>query len=607
MKFLNQVKAEMKNMSLSKFIVVSAIIFFLLVVAVFPLLGYFVEQSYDNYYPYDQEFVIVDGVEYENNNSFTREHTYLINELEWVEQAYSGDALKHATAIADELLEFYEENIPLAAQSTREYDYRANLLYTARQNIIDLYILAQPDLSDAALNEGANHFGYSEYLEGNSNNGGVMYGNAYYEYESSVVVDDSDNGAEVVPLTEEEKLEISAELQEELTRFNELMQTDDYNIYVDIKREEFNESIENSIERIEQLEKDVIENPAQEENISQEIKNLQENIEMINEINLPQLDFRVANGIIDGDGSWQDSVLNEIQNLHWRISNAEDIQTEQEFEESMWMTEQYGTYQDYVKAMEIEKQKYVTDLFVAESSLVTNEPDMSFVNDGARNVFYTNFFPTGTMLVTIFAILVGGWCLASEFQNGTVRLMMIRPRTRLKILFSRYLAGIGIVFMLFLAIAIAILVYSGFTGGFSDFFYPNYSATGPVNFFGSMIVDFFTVFVSVVFLYTVAFMISGALRNTAVAIIIPIVMYVGAMVGMNILAYQPAIDILAYTPAPYLMLQDFINPSDYGYVSQFLQKGVPISIELGIAVLVISAAICLALVSYLFKKRDITN
>ncbi len=603
MKFLNQVKAEIKNMSLSKFIVISAVIFFLLVVAVFPLLGHFFEQSY-NYYPYDQEYIVVDGVEYKNDNNFTHEYTYLTNDLQWIEQAYSGDALKHATAISDELLEFYSEYIPIAAQSTREHDYRENLSYAMRQNIIDLYVLAQPDLADDSLNEAAGNFGGSEYLEG-SYNGGVMYGNAYsYSVE---VQDEGGDETEFVPLTEEEKQEISAEIQAEIDRFDELMLTDDYTIYAEMQREDYNLSIKNNQERIEQLEKDIIENPAQEENISEEIKRLNESIEVINTISLPQLDFRLANGIINNDGSWQDSVLNEIENLHWRISNASDVYEEQEFEENMWMTEQYGTYQDYLKAMEVEKQKYVTDLFIAESSLAANEPDMSFVNDGARNEFYNNFFPTGTMLVAVFAMLVGGWCLASEFQNGTVRLMMIRPRTRLKILFSRYLAGLSIVFVLFLAIAIAILVYSGFIGGFSDFFYPNYSATGPVNFFVQMIGDFFTVFVSVTFLYTVAFMISGVIRNTAVAIIIPTVMYVGAMVGMNILAYQPAIDFLAYTPAPYLLLQDYINPSDYGYVAQFIQKGVPISITLGVAVLVISAVICLAIVSYVFKKRDITN
>ncbi len=605
MKFLNQVKAEMKNMSLSKFIVISAVIFFLLVVAVFPIIGYFFEQSYNNYYPYDQEYIIIDGVEYKNDNTFTREYTYLENELDWIEQVMDADSLKHATAIADRLLDFYAENVKYAVLDTREYDYRENLSYSMRQNVIDLYILQQPDLADEALNIGASHFGYSEYLEGDYN-GGVMYDYGY-GYSSSVTVEDEGEETEFVPMTEEEKLEAIAEIQAEMDRFNLIMQNDDYNLYVEIQREDYNEQIETSMERIEQLEKDIIENPAQEENISEEIKRLNENIQMINEINLPQLDFRLANGIIEGDGSWQDSALNEIQNLHWRISNAEDVYTEQEYEENMWMSEQYGTYQDYLKAMEVEKQEYEKDLFIAESSLSANQPDMSFVNDGARNVFYSNFFPTGTMLVTVFAILVGGWCLASEFQNGTVRLMMIRPRTRLKVLFSRYLAGISIVFMLFFAIAIAQLIYSGVIGGFSDYLYPNYSSTGTVNFFVNVIADFFTVFVSVLFLYTVAFMISGVLRNTAVAIIIPTVMYVGAMVGMNILAYQPAVDFLAYTPAPYLFLQDYINPSDYGYVAQFIQKGVPVSIALGVAVLIISAVICIAIVSYFFKKRDITN
>ncbi len=604
MNFLNQVRAEVKNMSLSKFIVISAAIFFLFVVVGLPVLGMIFEDSY-TYYPYDQEYVIVDGVEYENDNDFTHEYTYLQNDAEYIGQMFSGDALKHATEVSDRILEMLATAIPYAAQSERDYDYRERLFYEARQNIIDIYVLQQPDLADEALAEGVNWFGYSEYLEGEINNGGAMYNYGYGMPDASTT--EGEEPEEFVPLTESEKQELIIELQAEIDTFYEIMETDNYTLYAEIRKEEYQEQIKNYTERIEQLEKDIIETPSQEELISEEIKNLEESIIMVNEINIPQLEFRLANNIIEGDGSWQDSALSGIEQLHWRIQNATDVYTEQEYEQNQWMADQYGTYQDYLTAMEKEKQQFEEELFVAESSLNANKPDMEFVSEGARTVFYNTFFPTATMMVAIFAMLVGGWCLASEFQNGTVRLMMIRPRTRTKVLLSRYVAGLVVVFMLYLAFAIALLVVSGFRGGFGDYFYPNYSATGQVNFFISMLGDFFIVFFSIVFLYTVAFMISGVVRNTAVAIIIPTVMYVGALIGLNILAYQPPIDILAYTPIPYLLLQDYVNMAEYGYVKEFLSKGMPVSIGLGAAVLVICSIICLAIVGYVFKKRDITN
>ncbi len=600
MKFLNQIKAEAKNMILSKFILISAVLIFAFITVVVPVLGYVFENYFGyNYYPYDEEYVIVDGVEYENNNDFTHNYTYINRDVENMAQWMSPEALVHATEVSNRLLDFYAQNIPYAAQNEREYDYREWLSYNARENIIDIYVLEQEDLSDPFLIEGIQNFGYSEYFYNDKMNG-EMYGYGMVMPD----VPTGDETEEVVPLTEAEKQELILENQAELDRFNELMKTDNYQLYVDIQKEDYAEQIESSNERIAQLEKDIIENPEQEEYISNDIKYLEDEIEMINSIYLPQLDYRLQNGIINGDGSWEDSALSSIENSYRQLGYTEDVYTEEEFSENYWMAEEYGTYEEYLVAMEFEIQEIKDRIFIAETSLAASEPDMSFVRDGARSNLYSTFY--SAMVVVVFAILVGGWCLASEFQNGTVRLMMIRPRTRMKVLLSRYFAGLSLVFGLYVAIFFIMFIVSGVSGGFNDYFYPNFTATGPVNFFATFFGDFFIVFISVIFMYTLAFMCSALIRNTAMSIILPIIVYVAAIIAFMMYGYEmPAVDMLAFTPAPYLLMQDYIGPSYY--IDELVSKGMPISMELGAAVLIIYSAICLAISAYVFKKRDITN
>ncbi len=603
MNFFQQIGAEAKNMLRSKFILVFAIIFFVLTTIVIPVGGYIINEYFGyNYYPYNEEYVIIDGVEYENDNELTHMYTELTYQLEWIEQSLSVDGLKHATEISDRLIEFFSANIPLAAQSTRENDYRLNLAYEMREAIINIYVLEQEDLSEAALNEAVGIFGWSEYLTGGMN-GGVMYS----EYGYAVTTPVDDGTSEIEPLTTAEKQEIIVDLQEKVDVFNELMETDSYELYAEMRKEYFEETIISSNERIEQLEKDVIANPEQEENIQMNIESLLIEIDNINNSEIPELEYRLANNIIENDGSWQDTALNERSYATRRLIYHEmDLYDEQDFNDQHWMVEQYETYEKYLEAMEAERQGYEEQVFIAQSSLDSGKPDMSFVYNGARNQLYGTFYLV--MVVVMFGVLVGGWCLASEFQNGTVRLMMIRPRTRMKILLSKYFAGFALLFALYIAIFLVMFVISGVRGGFGDYAYPNYTATGPVNFFTTFIGDFLAVFVSAWFLFTLGFMFSAIARNTAVSIIVPTVVYVGSFIYMNAFTYEaPPPDFVAFTPVPYLLLQDYINPQEWGYISNLINQGFPISLTTGIVVLIVYGLIFLGIGALVFKKRDVTN
>ena len=44
-----------------------------------------------------------------------------------------------------------------------------------------------------------------------------------------------------------------------------------------------------------------------------------------------------------------------------------------------------------------------------------------------------------SMLVTLFTVIVGSGNVASEFSDGTIKQLLIRPHSRVKILLSKYI------------------------------------------------------------------------------------------------------------------------------------------------------------------------
>ena len=66
---------------------------------------------------------------------------------------------------------------------------------------------------------------------------------------------------------------------------------------------------------------------------------------------------------------------------------------------------------------------------------------------------------TGLMtLITIFAAVIAGDIVASEFTWGTIKLLLIRPVSRTKILLSKYVATLLFVVLL------CVILFSGVPG-----------------------------------------------------------------------------------------------------------------------------------------------
>ncbi len=572
MNFFKQIFAEAKHMLQSKFILISAIIIFALICIVAPILNSLSssinEAIYGRYYGED---LVVDGVTVSRDSELIWDLRNYVDQRDNAEQWYEdADEVKYAVELNQELIDFFL----LAATVTDSYsDYRIRLTYEYNYLIVQNFVIQLDDINEDAITKVLDYNGYS-------------------------YVDISNN---IEEYTDEDKANLASDIEE----VKEIITNNDFALYVDFSIRDYNKQIEDYKEEIQDLESEIISDPDKEEFLAEQIEGINNAITRLENTTIPDLEYRLANSIVPGDGSWQDEALEQ---LNWARSDIEQATiyklTEEEFFETDYLVREHETYSNYERNIKASLTEAEKNLFIAQTSLDTNEPDMKFVRKGSRT--NVNSILSSSSLVAVFGILIGGYTIAGEFQSGTVRLLMIRPRIREKVILSRFLAGLFILYILYFIIFLTTIVVTGFTHGFSDYAYPNYSANGDINFFVMLFERIMVSSVSMLFCYVLAFSVSMTSKNIAVSIIIPTLVLFGSTIAVA-LVYQMStpLTIIAFTPIPYINMYDFY--SEYGMIKELILKGYPVSIALGIGMHLVYATVIFIISLFSFKKLDITN
>lgn len=116
-----------------------------------------------------------------------------------------------------------------------------------------------------------------------------------------------------------------------------------------------------------------------------------------------------------------------------------------------------------------------------------------------------------TMLVTIFSVIVAGDMVASEFTWGTIKLLLIRPASRSKILASKYMAV-----LLFVATLLVVHFITAYFTGLLLFGVGGQVVEGAT--MGVVVRTYLLDAVNIVMAVTLAFMISTVFRSSSLAI-----------------------------------------------------------------------------------------
>ncbi|MGZ4107092.1 MAG: ABC transporter permease, partial [Tumebacillaceae bacterium] len=132
------------------------------------------------------------------------------------------------------------------------------------------------------------------------------------------------------------------------------------------------------------------------------------------------------------------------------------------------------------------------------------------------------------MVVTVFTVIVAADSVAGEFSGGTIKLLLIRPVSRSKILLSKYLSTLTFSLLLFVTLFITAFVASGALQGFHDMGVPYLyiSSDGvihQVNIVQQAISTYLYQSIQMVMVVTLAFMISSVFRSSSIAIALSLV------------------------------------------------------------------------------------
>ncbi|WP_099362020.1 ABC transporter permease [Fredinandcohnia onubensis] len=200
-------------------------------------------------------------------------------------------------------------------------------------------------------------------------------------------------------------------------------------------------------------------------------------------------------------------------------------------------------------------------------------------------------------LITLFTIVVGASSVASEFTWGTIKLLLIRPVSRAKILLSKYLATILFaLFSLVLLFVVSFLVGSIFfgIGGSTPHLVYRDGVVHEVHMVSHILGIFGLKSINLIMMSTFAFMISTIFRNSGLAIGLAIFLM---FAGVNVTALLAT----KFDWAKYILFAN-TDLSQYltGYV---LVEGMTMTFS--VIMLIIYFVIFNALTWFVFTKRDV--
>ena len=307
------------------------------------------------------------------------------------------------------------------------------------------------------------------------------------------------------------------------------------------------------------------------------------------------------------DASTLNSLEIQKQILEWRLSKNISYQGSfldsclrnyQNSSEAVYSYEQ-GKDHSYE-----EKLDYYSDLKSLYTSKYYIENEIRNISDTDNRAILLDLFDNYELFILIFIIMIAGGIISDEFSKGTIKLLLVRPYSRNKILFSKLIVCFLMLIFIIAFTAGSQFVIGGIIHGFDSTTVPaviyNYN-TRQIETMNIAIYIFITSIAKLpiyILLMTLAFACSTIFVNTAVSIVIPLLGYMGSAI-INQLALLYDIKILRYFVTPNWDLSQYL----FGGLSNFEGLTMPFSIIICLVYLLI-----MIVTSFIvFKKRNIKN
>ncbi|BBH21819.1 hypothetical protein Back11_31640 [Paenibacillus baekrokdamisoli] len=202
------------------------------------------------------------------------------------------------------------------------------------------------------------------------------------------------------------------------------------------------------------------------------------------------------------------------------------------------------------------------------------------------------------VFVTIFTVVASADSVAGEFTSGTIKLLLIRPWSRSKILLSKYISLI----LLALFMSVVLFVFSFFVNmllfGYDsskDVVKNVFSVNRDIPVLGYMLLFYLYQFISLIITVTLAFMLSTVFRSGGLAIGLSLFVLLAGSTVTGLLS------MLDYEWVKYILFLN-MNLSSYLNLSP-LKEGMTMGFS--ISVLAVYYVVFMGLTWFIFNKRDV--
>ncbi len=325
------------------------------------------------------------------------------------------------------------------------------------------------------------------------------------------------------------------------------------------------------------------------------------------------------NFLIDNDydfDSWQYTTVSQVIPLV-AASYAHNIISWEQYAEGYGGESKAdrGRYDRYVAECNALNERVEHDLEIINYSLEHEIPlpdalDASYKQCWKDNVAFV------VTIVAILGMVIAAGIVASEFSSGTIRLLLVRPKKRWKILLSKLLALFACIIGLLIVLYLIMFFVNLVTGGVSDMLVPDlvysFGRIWEIPSFLSVLFYMFVAFIPSVVFICIAFMMSAATRSNPLSISIPIVCYymlsVTSIFAQAIRAFGGT--FVDYTPLMYTDLTAFHQTMSNLYSGSIFGTVSPVVFLpewLGIIEWLLLGALALFFAFLAFNKREIKN
>ena len=358
------------------------------------------------------------------------------------------------------------------------------------------------------------------------------------------------------------------EIENEINKIIEKLDNDDWKYFANIELEQ----AEKQLNDLEEQKRNT-----NDKKVLQDIDSAIENAKIDREIAQYRIDKEIKYG-----SDYLNSALRDYESSSKNIIELQSNSEEMNYQEKL-------AYNESLENKEISR-------YIIENNIDLYKTDTKGMLE--------NFFNEYGIFIIVVIVMIAGTIVSEEFNKGTIKLLLVKPYSRLKILLSKYITTLIILGISLIAFIFMQLIVGGIVFGLDSLSTPvvqynfNTNQLVELNIFTYLIIQILTQLPMLILLLTLAFALSTIFTNSALAITITLLGYMSPSI-INILAIQYNVEIMKY----FVTMNWDLSPYLFGGLASM--EGM--SLGFSIIVSIIYLLLMIIPTYIIFKKRNIKN